>query len=192
MLATRLTVSSFDRPRVYTFRRREPIPAKDDTIWQIQSGAVRVHTVTEGGKGITLGLWGAGDIVGQPLVCNEPCLIDCLANVNATVLEASQRSNLQSALLAHLHQMQELLEMRQGRIQDRLESLLSLLARKFGHPTEQGLLIQYRLTHHDMAETVGTTRVTVTRLFQDLEQTGVIAYSPKNHLILRHRLRRAS
>jgi CRP-like cAMP-binding protein len=192
MLAPYSTRSVFDRPQVCSFRRRELMPVQNDTLWQLQSGAVRVHTVTENGKGITLGLWGAGDIVGQPLVCNEPCLIECLANVNATVLAASQRANLQSALLAHLHQMQELLEIRQGRMQDRLESLLNLLARKFGHPTEHGLLIQHRLTHHDMAETVGTTRVTVTRLFQDLEQAGVIAYSPKNHLILRYCLRPAN
>jgi len=66
----------------------------------------------------------------------------------------------------------------------RLQQLLSWLALKFGHPIHQGRLIQLRLTHQDIADAIGTTRVTVTRLMQDLERSGEIGYSPKKCIIV--------
>jgi CRP-like cAMP-binding protein len=47
-------------------------------------------------------------------------------------------------------------------------------------------LIQLRLTHQELAETIGTTRVTVTRLMQSLEQQGSLCYSRRQQIVLRH------
>jgi CRP-like cAMP-binding protein len=80
--------------------------------------------------------------------------------------------------------MQELIRLRQGQVRQRLHMLLDWLAFKFGHPINQGRLIQLRLTHQDMADAIGTTRVTVTRLMQELERNGEIGYSKKNCVIL--------
>ncbi|TVQ11438.1 MAG: Crp/Fnr family transcriptional regulator, partial [Leptolyngbya sp. DLM2.Bin27] len=77
-----------------------------------------------------------------------------------------------------------LIRFRQGQVPQRLQQLLGWLALKFGRPTEQGRLIQLRLTHQDMADAIGTTRVTVTRLMQELERNGQISYSKKNYVIL--------
>lgn len=79
--------------------------------------------------------------------------------------------------------MQELIRFRQGQVLQRLQQLLGWLALKFGRPVEQGRLIQLRLTHQDMADAIGTSRVTVTRMMRELERNGEIGYSGKNCVI---------
>jgi hypothetical protein len=51
----------------HKFKRRDSLPLSKTVLWQIESGAVRTLTFTEGGTIIPLGFWGIGDIVGQPL-----------------------------------------------------------------------------------------------------------------------------
>jgi CRP-like cAMP-binding protein len=98
-------------------------------------------------------------------------------------LQFDQCSHLNQVLLSHLHQTQILLRLRSGQIHQRLQQLLDWLADKFGHELEQGQLIQLRLTHQDIADTLGTTRVTVTRLLSQFEQQGRIRWIAQ-HLLL--------
>ena len=107
-------------------------------------------------------------------------------DVEAVRLHYQQCRELPQVTMAHLHQMQALIRMRQGNIPQRLELLLTWLGQKFGCPTEGGQLIQLRLTHQELAETIGTTRVTVTRLMQNLEQQGNLYCSRGQQIVLRH------
>lgn len=184
MLTLAAPANSSARPLVHTFKRREILPLEANLLWQIHSGAVRLLTLSENGTPITLGFWGGGDLTGQPLICIEPGEIECLTKVQAVPLDPKQCWNFQQVMRSHLQQMQELIQLRQGQIPQRLSMLLHWLSLKFGHPVEQGCLIQLRLTHQDMADTIGTTRVTVTRLMQELERNGQIGYSKKNCVIL--------
>lgn len=180
-------LSTVDAPIIKSFKRRESIPLKANTLWQIRVGAVRLSTLSEDGTPVTLGFWGVGDWVGQPLVAIHPCQLECLMGVKAVGYKLEQCRELRHILLAHLHQMQELIRIRQGPIHQRLRQLLSWLQLKFSCPTEHGQLIQIRLTHQEIADTIGTTRVTVTRLMQNLEQKGEIRYSQRHHIVLQHR-----
>ncbi|MEM0982103.1 MAG: Crp/Fnr family transcriptional regulator [Cyanobacteria bacterium P01_H01_bin.58] len=173
-----------DRSAVLTFKRRETMPLRENTLWRISKGAVRCFTTSEDGAVITLGFWGAGDLIGQPLACIQPCAIECLTRGEALLVKTSQCWDLDRVMLAHIGQMQELIRIRHGHIAQRLLLLLNWLASKFGVPTEQGNLIQLRLTHQDMAEAIGATRVTVTRMIQEFEHSAVISYSKQQCLIL--------
>lgn len=66
-----------------------------------------------------------------------------------------------------------------------LVKLLTLLSQKFGREVEQGLLIDLRLTHQDIAELLGSTRVTVTRILRQLEQQGLIQRFLLHRILLR-------
>ncbi|ESA35765.1 camp-binding protein [Leptolyngbya sp. Heron Island J] len=179
------TPAPVTQPVVYQFKRREIIPLQKNTLWHFQTGAARLLTLSEEGAAITLGFWGAGDFAGQPLIGIQPCELECLMDVEAFRLHYEQCRELPQVTMDHLHQMQALIRMRQGNIPQRLQLLLTWLGQKFGCPTEGGQLIQLRLTHQELAETVGTTRVTVTRLMQDLEQQGSLYCSRRQQIILR-------
>ncbi|MGC1395761.1 MAG: hypothetical protein WA828_16010 [Coleofasciculaceae cyanobacterium] len=63
-----------------TFNHWDLLPLRHDLLWKIERGIVRTKTWNEAGKSITLGYWGSGDVVGQPLCKVNPYEIECLTN----------------------------------------------------------------------------------------------------------------
>lgn len=167
-----------------SFSYRDLIPLQPDALWHINWGAVRTLTWNEEGTPITLGYWGPGDVVGQPLSRIQPYQIECLTSVEVCYVSSGECFQAIEALLLHIQQAEEILTIvRHERMHSRLQQLLVWLARKFGRSVQSGLLIDLRLTHQAIAEAIGTTRVTVTRLLNEFERQGVIS-RPKRHFIV--------
>jgi global nitrogen regulator NtcA len=61
----------------------------------------------------------------------------------------------------------------------RLVSFLLILCRDFGIPTPEGIRIDLKLSHQAIAEAIGSTRVTVTRLLGDLREGEMISIYKK-------------
>jgi CRP/FNR family transcriptional regulator, global nitrogen regulator len=61
----------------------------------------------------------------------------------------------------------------------RLVSFLLILCRDFGLPNNNGITIDLRLSHQAIAEAIGSTRVTVTRLLGDLKDGDLISINKK-------------
>lgn len=61
----------------------------------------------------------------------------------------------------------------------RLISFLLILCRDFGTPSEQGVQIDLKLSHQAIAEAIGSTRVTVTRLLGELRDEEMISIYKK-------------
>jgi CRP-like cAMP-binding protein len=136
---------------------------------------------------ITLGLWGPGDVVGRPLSCLDPYQIECLTAVEAEMLPNSVWNQMLNAILLHAQQEEEFLKIVHCQsIEQRLLQFLAWLGQKFGHDSQEGQIIQLRLTHQEIAETLNTSRVTVTRLLNQLEQQGIIQRSSRQWILCRH------
>lgn len=61
----------------------------------------------------------------------------------------------------------------------RLVSFLLILCRDFGVPTNEGIRIDLKLSHQAIAEAIGSTRVTITRLLGDLRNDGLVQIDRK-------------
>lgn len=61
----------------------------------------------------------------------------------------------------------------------RLVSFLLILCRDFGAPSQQGVQIDLKLSHQAIAEAIGSTRVTVTRLLGELRDEEMISIYKK-------------
>jgi global nitrogen regulator NtcA len=61
----------------------------------------------------------------------------------------------------------------------RLVSFLLILCRDFGVPGQDGVTIDLKLSHQAIAEAIGSTRVTVTRLLGDLRDQSMISIHKK-------------
>jgi global nitrogen regulator NtcA len=61
----------------------------------------------------------------------------------------------------------------------RLVSFLLILCRDFGAPSPEGVTIDLKLSHQAIAEAIGSTRVTVTRLLGDLREANMISINKK-------------
>lgn len=68
-------------------------------------------------------------------------------------------------------------------VADRLKQFLLMLAKDFGQVEPGGIRIPLRLTHHQLATAVGTTRVTVTRLLKDFKAEGWMVLDGRQMLI---------
>lgn len=160
---------------VKLFGRRTLLPEEKDCLWRIEKGFVRTYSYLEDGTTIALSVWGKGGIVGRALSKLEPYRIECLTPVKATIVPLKGYYELTSVLFAHIAQAEELALIRgYKKVEMMLVKLLLWLSKKFGSEVEQGRLIDMHLTHEDLANLLGSTRVTVTRALGDLEQQGLI------------------
>ncbi|BFM40417.1 Crp/Fnr family transcriptional regulator [Synechocystis sp. LKSZ1] len=156
------------------FTTRTLLPHKNNCFWKIESGIVRTFTWLEDGTLVTLGLWGPGDIVGKNFASITPYKLECLTPVQASLI-LQNHDELIEMLVAHIQQMNELAVVRRQKTVDKmLFQFLKYLANKFGKMTTKGQLIDIRLTHQDLADLLGTSRVTITRCLGQLEDQKLI------------------
>lgn len=170
-----LITSTLNKNIRQSFTRRSFLPEQKNALWTIERGFVRTFTYLEDGTTVALGLWGPGDIVGRPLSKITPYQMECLTKIEATTLPLDDNPDITETLLAHIQQAQELMVIRSHRkVDTMLIKLLAWLSQKFGSEVEKGRLIDMRLTHEDLAEMIGSTRVTITRILGQFEQEGLI------------------
>lgn len=171
-------------PETRSFGRRSLLPLKANTLWKIETGVVRTITWLEDGTVVTLGLWSTGDVVGRSLCALEPYQVEALTPVEAFPISIEALSN-PALLLAHIQQSEAFMLIRSHkRVEEMLLKLLIWLSKRFGREVEQGHLIELRLTHQDLAELLGTTRVTITRVLKQFEQQGLIQRLPQQLTLL--------
>lgn len=171
-------------PRQQLFYRRDLIPSEPDSLWRIEKGVVRTLTRTEAGTLATLGYWGPGDVIGQPLSRIKPHQMECLTDVEVSLLPPQRWPHMLEAIFLYAQQTEEFLNiLHQERVHLRLLQMLNWLALKFGRSVNQGVLIDVPLTHQSIAEVIGTSRVTITRLLEVFEYEGLIVRF-RRHIIL--------
>jgi CRP-like cAMP-binding protein len=174
------------RSTVKYFTRRSLLPEHKDSLWKIEKGFVRTLTYLEDGTTVGLGVWGPGDIIGKALSKLEPYQIECLTKVEATILPLDGWYQFQEVLLTHIQQAEELAVIRSyKKVEITLIKLLVWLSKKFGSEVDKGRLIDMRMTHEDLANMIGSTRVTVTRSLGQFEEQGVIDRLSVHRIVLR-------
>ena len=95
--------------------------------------------------------------------------------VITTSAQTNASSNLFLSQIEQLYRERSLISLAfSGKrlVTDRLRSLIMQLAQDFGQVGPNGVRIRVRLTHHQLATIIGTTRVTVTRLLRDFKDEG--------------------
>ena len=168
------------------FTRRTFLPEQHNSLWKIETGFVRTYTYLENGTTVALVLWGAVDFVGRSLSKLEPYQMECLTKVEATVLPINEWHNSTETLLAHIQQAEELMVIRSyKKVDTMLIKLLAWLSKRFGSEVDKGRLIDMRLTHEDLAEMLGSTRVTITRILGQFEQEGLIDRLSLHRIVLK-------
>ena len=161
----------------------QELPKEQDYIWLIINGVVKTYTHGKE-RPITLGFWGSKDIVGDSLSSVDPYMTKCLTNVKAIAVPRSQWKNLSREMLYCEQQTQQLIYIvRNNRVSRRLWLLLTWLSSKFGTASYKGSLINFDLTHQELADALGTTRITITKILNKYEREGLI-HRPKNKCII--------
>jgi len=156
------------------------IPLRLNEVLIVCRGVVQLYTIQQDGSETLLGLAGPSSPIGLPLTIVDPYWATALTDVDVLPLpiaEVESSPMLMAGICRHLmlrlQQSEAWLAIAGKRlVADRLRQLLLLIAQDFGQVETCGVRIPVRLTHHQLATAIGTTRVTVTRLLKDFKNEG--------------------
>lgn len=164
----------------------ESIPLQPESIWLLQKGIVKTTTWNSDNTVICLGYWGAGDVLGQPLSKAKPYHIKCITDVEAICIPLANKNFVLEHIFAYVQQLEQFLcIIRIEKVSDRLYKVLCWLADKFGREIDRGIILDLSITHQELAELVGATRQTVTKIINQFEEeeTVIRLRNPRRVLI---------
>ena len=170
------------------------IPLLRDHIWLVVRGMVKLTALTIHGDEIVLGLAGANEPFGDPLAGVEAYSALALADSDLLCLPVREIHSDPALAVAMLQAVSQRYRQSQSllglmglrRVEERLRGFLELLASEYGQPCAQGLRLNVRLTHQELASALGTTRVTVTRVLGVLREEGWLQLDGQRRLVLSH------
>jgi CRP/FNR family transcriptional regulator, global nitrogen regulator len=167
-----------------------------EKVYFLMKGAVKLSRVYEAGEEITVALLRENSVFGVlSLVTGQrsdrfyhavaftpvELLSAPIDHVEKALNEHPELSMLMlKGLSSRILQTEMMIETLAHRdMGSRLVSFLLILCRDFGIPTNEGIRIDLKLSHQAIAEAIGSTRVTVTRLLGDLRQENMISIYKK-------------
>jgi CRP-like cAMP-binding protein len=174
------------------YRSGQLIPMYPNELWIVCRGVVQLSTLYPNGEEALLGLVSPSMPFGLPFTLIHPYQAAALSDVDLmslTLLEVEQSPALAQGIFRHLNrrlrQTEAFLALAgHRRVEDRLRHLLLLLKQEVGQPAATGTRLSVRLTHQHLANAIGTTRVTVTRLLGQLRDEGWLAFDSNRHIVL--------
>ena len=194
-----LLEASYEKRSLVHLPAGSRVPLLKKSVWLVVRGMVKLSAISVQGDELLLGLAGPNEPFGDPLSNVEVyeattlCESDLLC---VTCDEIAASPHLAMALLQGMgvryrqsEAMLGLLGLR--RIEDRVRGFLELLANDYGQPCDQGLRLNIKLTHQELASALSTTRVTVTRVLGSLKDEGWLQLDGQRRLVIARLPRRA-
>lgn len=162
-------------------------PEDQDKVFFIKRGLVEVYYITKDGKKVVLETLGPGSFfaaIGTEkeqnhfLEATEDTFI-CVTTKDRLFGMIAEEPRLTKQIIEGL--LGQLLEVREqavvlatGSVRDRLSHLLQQLTRKYGASRGSKVRIEKRFTHEDLANMIGASRETVTKMLSLLEDEGIV------------------
>lgn len=178
----------------HIYRRGNLIALDETGIWQIRCGWIQLSAISVTGEERVLGWFGSSMWLSNWLIHSPAYQAKALSDVelqwySRTEIETS--SELFQSLIPHMWQQLKQIEflvtiLKHKRVEDRLHHLLKFLRREMGHSVEGGIRLPMRLTHEDLANAIGSCRITVTRLLGKLKLQKLICFDRAGHIIFQH------
>lgn len=174
------------------FKRGDLIYGLDDPndmVYRIKKGRVKLSYLDETGRKLALDIFGEGQLFGE-LSLTKVDKRELLAEaLEGTEVIATDRNRL----LGHakrdprlMFEILSLIGLRSRNVQHKLEDMafkdlptrlarvLLHLAKTHGHKAPDGLQIDCRLTHQDLADLIGATRTNVTMMLSVFYSKGLL------------------
>jgi CRP-like cAMP-binding protein len=189
----RLLVGYLSQRALKTFKKGEKVPLDTKNIWIVYSGYMQVSTLHASGDESILGF--LGPLMPVSLKLSFLATYEAIALTDVELLQFSVEEIENSPELLHAINLQTIRCLRQAEallwangkrpIIDRLRDFLYLIAREFGQSTAEGVRIDFRLRHYQIANAIGTTRVTASRFLRELREQGVFHVGKDKHMYIR-------
>ena len=160
-----------------------------DAVLLLARGRIRMYHVNPEGKQAVLGFIDRGELFGELTVFDDRVREEYAEAVDKSFVVLIPRQTMQRLMQDHADLtlgLTRLFGFRIRRIERRLKSLLFRsirdrlvhllleLAERYGRQTNDGLLLDLRISHQEMASVIGSTRETVTITLGELQEDGFL------------------
>ena len=165
-----------------------------DFFFMILEGRIKVTILGDDGREIILSVLSAGDFFGEmALLDNEPRSATAIA-IEESELLSLHRTDFQNVISDNKAIMSALIKILTARLRranhqistlalldvyGRVARVMLDMAKEEGKRLKDGRIAFRRATHQEIANRIGTTRETVTRMLKDLERHGLIRVEGK-------------
>ncbi len=188
--------------RVYYLKPQEVILHQGDIIhsfYIVQQGGVRLVEYTPDGQGVSLKIYGPGDIFGLLAISGgypHPAQIEAIHDSVVFAVDGQDTRRLIHSwpdfgllvidlLTAHVHEAHNRLRhMAAEKVDRRLARALLHLNKKFGRAEDGKISLDVPITQRDLAEFTGTTVETINRTLTQWSRQGLVVCSHKHIDIL--------
>ena len=169
-----------------------------DFFFTILEGRIKVTILGDDGREVILSVLGPGDFFGEmALLDNEPRSATAIA-VEESELLSLHRNDFQTVLNDNRSITSALIRVLSARLRranhqistlalldvyGRVARVIVDMAREEGKRLRDGRIAFRRATHQEIANRIGTTRETVTRMLKDLERQGLIHVEGKEIVV---------
>ena len=170
-----------------------------DSVFLLLAGRIKLYHITGEGKQALLALIEPGELFGELAILGggereeyaEAMLKSTILRIPGQIIQELMQQHATVSL-----GVTKLMGLRRQRVEQRLKSLLFRsnrdrltyllleLAEKYGRFTPQGVLINIKLSHQELASIIGSTRETVTVLLGEMQDERSIEIQ-KRQIVLR-------
>lgn len=186
---------------VRVYRRNQIIFLEEETgnyMYLVLSGKVKVAKSSASGKETLLAIHRPGDFFGEMSLLDgqtSPATVSAIEDSKIISVSAAdfhkyllhnQKVLLQiiNVLCARLRQVWQTQSMSSSTADVRIRMGIHQLAQKHGIRDAHGTIIDLKITHQELAEMVGTSRETVTRVLAQLRKKGIVEITQRRITLL--------
>ena len=185
------------------FKKNEVILYEQDTnefMYIILFGKVRVIQTTEDGKEIILATHRSNELFGEISLIDGKTSPATVLATEASLIAIISKKDFYSLLIHQSKVLEKMLQILCSRLREswkrieilnfkdasqRIKMLFLLLSHDNGQKTPEGVVLNIKLTHQNIADMVGLTRETVTRVIDKLRREGEIKVLKDKCILLR-------
>lgn len=163
-------------------------------MYVIKRGSVKVWKMTEDGREQILAIHGPGQSFGELALIDGKSTPASVTALTSTIIYSLSKADFVSCIVTHRVLFMKIVESLCEQLREswkhlhaltmldterKLKYVLSELGTKYGVKTREGVLINLRLKHQDIANMVVASRETVTRFLTQFQKEGMIAVSER-------------
>jgi CRP/FNR family transcriptional regulator len=167
---------------------------KNEQMFIIKKGRVRIFKISADGKIVTLAILGDENIFGTMSAIRGGTSGTYAETLEDSYICAIHQDDFSKAVkempeiaLKLIEIINQRLKEAEQRIEDlvfrnipgRIAGIILKLSEQFGKATQEGIRIDFKITHQELADMVGATRETVTLILNDFKNDNLIKISEK-------------
>lgn len=186
------------------FRRRQIVYLPGDPgehVYFIQGGRVKCSKVSRDGKELTLDYHGPGEFFGELCVFDGTPREEMAEAMKNAIVAVLPRENIRGLVTGDpqlAFRFARVLGDRRRHIETKLEhfvfrdvhaklaALLLELGREYGQETEDGVKIDLKITHQEMANLIGSTRETISLALANFKKRNLVHLVGRSVVLVDH------